>query len=94
MSVRALVLWVGRQGWSMRFRRRTPEECSGELQTGNELIPFHFYPEDGRIELPDRTIFVDSFGWEVNEEGQIVFRSRVSDDPREDDAGNQGESDE
>lgn len=79
MSVRPLVLWVTRQeATAMRFTRRDPELATGVLTDPNGTVPFVFDRVARRLRLPDRDILLDEYGWEVNEQGQIVFQSRRS----------------
>ena len=80
MSVRPLVLWVARQEETvMRFTRRDENIATGVLTDADGTVPFSFDRLAKRLSLPDRDIFLDDYGWEVNEKGQIVFQSRRSD---------------
>ena len=80
MSVRPLVLWVARQEETvMRFTRRDQEIATGVLTDEDGTVPFSFDRLAKRLSLPDRNIYLDDYGWEVNEKGQIVFQSRRSD---------------
>lgn len=80
MSVRPLVLWVTRQEETvMRFTRRDRDVATGVLTDANGTVPFAFDRLARRLSLPDRNIYLDEYGWEVDEEGQIVFQSRRSD---------------
>lgn len=80
MSVRPLVLWVARQEETvMRFTRRDEELATGVLNDADGTTPFSFDRLAKRLSLPDRDIYLDDYGWEVNEKGQIVFQSRRSD---------------
>ena len=77
MSVRPLVLWVTRQEATvMRFTRRDPEMATGFLTDPNGTVPFAFDRNARRLRLPDRDINLDEYGWEVDEQGKIVFQSR------------------
>lgn len=80
MSVRPLVLWVTRQDETvMRFTRRDRNIATGVLRDVNGTVPFSFDRLARRLSLPDRDIYLDDYGWEVDEKGQIVFQSRRSD---------------
>ncbi|MDE0198765.1 MAG: hypothetical protein OXK78_11270 [Caldilineaceae bacterium] len=80
MSVRPLVLWVTRQEETvMRFSRRDRDVATGVLTDANGTVPFHFDRLARRLSLPDRDIYLDEYGWEVDEKGRIVFQSRRSD---------------
>ena len=80
MSVRPLVLWVARQeGTVMRFTRRDQERATGVLTDVHGTVPFAFDRLARRLSLPDRDIYLDEYGWEVDEQGKIVFQSRRSD---------------
>ena len=80
MSVRPLVLWVTRQEETvMRFTRRDRDIATGVLTDANGTVPFAFDRLARRLSLPSRDIFLDEYGWEVDEKGRIVFQSRRSD---------------
>ncbi len=80
MSVRPLVLWVTRQEETvMRFTRRDQELATGVLTDANGTISFTFDRLARRLSLPDRDVFLDEYGWEVDEKGGTVFQSRRSD---------------
>ena len=80
MSVRPVVLWVGRQEeTTMRFTRRDPELATGVLTDAKGTVSFSFDRKSRRLSLPDREIYLDEYGWEVDEKGRIVFQSRRSD---------------
>lgn len=80
MSVRPLVLWVTRQEETvMRFTRRDRNIATGVLTDVNGTVPFSFDRLARRLSLPDRDVYLDDYGWEVDEKGQIVFQSRRSD---------------
>lgn len=76
MSVRPLVLWATRQkGMTLRFTRRDAEVVEGLLTGPGATLPFSFERAARTLRLPDWTLQLDEYGWEVDEEGQIVFRS-------------------
>ncbi len=80
MSVRPVVLWVSRQEeTAMRFTQRDPDLVKGVLTDANGTVPFSFDRKSRRLTLPDREIHLDEYGWEVDEQGRIVFQSRRSD---------------
>ncbi len=81
MSVRPLVLWVTRQEETvMRFTRRDSDLAAGVLTDPGGTVPFSFDRLTRRLSLPDGDIYLDEYGWEVDEKGQIVFRSRHTDE--------------
>ena len=76
MSLRPIVLWASRQpGTTLRFARRDAAAATGSLTGPEGTIAFRFEREARRLILPDRTIHLDDYGWEVDEHGRIVFRS-------------------
>ena len=80
MSVRPLVLWVTRQEETvMRFTQRDKKFATGVLTDADGTVAFSFDRSARRLSLPDRDIYLDEYGWEVDEKGQIVFQSRRSD---------------
>ena len=80
MSVRPLVLWVTRQEETvMRFTRRDSDFAAGVLTDPNGTVPFSFDRLTRRLSLPDGDVYLDEYGWEVDEQGKIVFQSRRTD---------------
>ena len=80
MSVRPLVLWVTRQqATTMRFTRRDADEATGVLTNPTGAVPFTYDRGARQLRLPDRNIYLNDYGWEVDEQGQTVFHSRRSD---------------
>ena len=80
MSVRPLVLWVTRQpSTALRFIRRDSEVATGVMTGPDGTVPFTFDRGARRLHLPDRTIYLDDYGWEVDEQGNIIFQSRRTD---------------
>lgn len=75
MSIKPLAMWAIHNQWTIRFTRRTPDEAQGELNTPGGLVPFRYEPESRRLHLPDRVVHLDPYGWEVDEQGRVVFRS-------------------
>lgn len=63
----------------MRFTRRDPEIAEGVLNGPSGTVAFTFARGPRRLLLPDRTVNLDDYGWEIDENGQIVFQSRSLD---------------
>ena len=63
----------------MRFTQRDPDLVKGVLTDANSTVTFSFDRKSRRLSLPDREIYLDEYGWEVDEQGRIVFQSRRSD---------------
>jgi len=63
----------------MRFTQRDPDVVKGVLTYANGTVPFSFDRKSRRLSLPDREIYLDEYGWEVDEQGRIIFQSRRSD---------------
>ncbi len=80
MSVRPLVLWVSRQqATSMRFTRRDPEVAAGMLTKPSGTVPFTYDRVARQLRLPGQILYLDDYGWEVDEQGRTVFHSRRPD---------------
>jgi|GEM_PF-530522 len=75
MSTKPLVMWAARKQWTLRFAGRTPGEATGTLTTPGGPLDFRFERTARRIHLPEETILVNEYGWEVDEQGRTVFRS-------------------
>ena len=77
MSLRPIVLWASRQpATKVRFASRDEASVTGLLTGPQDTIEFRFEREARRLTLPDRTIYLDEYGWEVDEQGKTVFRSQ------------------
>jgi len=76
MSAKPLVLWAARKQWTLRFSGRAPSESTGIFTTPDGPIDFRYEQEVRRIHLPDETILVNEYGWEVDSKGRTVFRSQ------------------
>ncbi len=76
MSTKPLVLWAARKKWTLRFSARTPAEATGIFTTPDGALDFRYEQAVRRIHLPDETILVNEYGWEVDEKGRTVFRSQ------------------
>lgn len=85
MSLRPVVLWASRQpATKLRFASRDAAAATGLLTAPHGKIAFRFDRKARRLTLPDRTIYLDDYGWEVDERGNTVFRSlpgRGDDEP-------------
>lgn len=80
MSVRPLVMWVARQeATTLRFRRRNGDVAAGVLTGPPGPVAFTYERAARRLHLPERTIYLDEYGWEMDEQGQTVFRSQRTD---------------
>ncbi len=76
MSLRPIVLWASRQpATKLRFACRDAAAATGLLNGPQGTMEFRFEREARRLTLPDRTIYLDEYGWEVDEQGKTVFRS-------------------
>lgn len=62
----------------MRFTRRESERAEGVLNGPDGTVKFVYDRRAGCLHLPDRDIYLDDYGWEVDEQGRIVFQSRRS----------------
>ena len=83
MSAKPLVLWAARKHWAVRFSGRTPAGATGIFTTADGPVGFRYEREARRIHLPDETILLDEYGWEVDEKGRTVFRSQSPRKPKE-----------
>ncbi len=80
MSLRPVVLWASRQPETkLRFASRDAAAATGLLTDAQGAVEFRFERAARRLTLPDRTIYLDDYGWEVDEQGNTVFRSQRGD---------------
>jgi len=77
MSTKPLVLWAARKRWTLRFGSRAPGETTGIFTTPDGPLDFRYEAASRRIHLPDETLLLNEYGWEVDEKGRTVFRSRA-----------------
>lgn len=64
-SVKPLTHWVIYKGYKVYFTARDAGSVEGVLTTPAGKVPFHYDPADLRINLPDATITINEYGWEI-----------------------------
>ncbi|HXF62843.1 MAG TPA: hypothetical protein VNK95_14560 [Caldilineaceae bacterium] len=64
-SVKPLTHWVIYKGYKVHFTARDAGSVAGVLTTPAGKVPFHYDPAALRISLPDATITINEYGWEI-----------------------------
>lgn len=64
-SVKPLTHWAVYKGYRMRYTARSTDEVRGVLTTPDGPIAFAYDPVARTIRLPDASITINEYGWEV-----------------------------
>lgn len=64
-NVKPLTHWIIYKKYTVRFRERLPNSVTGILFTPEEQLPFTYDPQEMSIELPDRKVKINEYGWET-----------------------------
>ncbi len=67
-DVKPLTHWLIYKGYSVRFSQRRPDLVQGVITTPQGELPFDYAPQAMIIRLPERTIVINQYGWEVARE--------------------------
>ena len=67
-NVKPLTHWIIYKQYTVRFTQRQPHEVRGVLTTPAGAVEFRYEPHEMRIHLPDATININEYGWEVESE--------------------------
>lgn len=67
-NVKPLTHWIIYKQYTVRFTQRHPQEVRGVLTTPAGDVEFRYEPQAMRIHLPDATIDINEYGWEVEPE--------------------------
>lgn len=65
-NVKPLTYWLIHNGYTVRFGRRSPESVRGVITTPDGELDFDYVPDAMIISLPDRTVAINQFGWEID----------------------------
>ena len=82
-DVKALTHWIIRQGYTVRFTARRPDQVAGILRTPEGPVEFTYDPAKRVVHLPDRSVPINAYGWETdpthNEFGSVTFDAPPTD---------------
>lgn len=70
-NVKPLTHWIIYKKYTVRFRERQPDSVTGILFTPEGELPFRYEPHEMRVELPDRQVQINEYGWEIDKNGQL-----------------------
>ncbi|RIK56192.1 MAG: hypothetical protein DCC57_03765 [Chloroflexi bacterium] len=65
-NVKPLTHWVIYRGYQVRFTARREGEVRGVLTTPAGPVEFTYDPAARTIHLPDATLAINEYGWEVS----------------------------
>ena len=65
-DVKPLTHWLIYRGYSVRFSHRSPESVQGVIATPEGELAFDYEPQSMTIHLPDRTVVINQYGWEID----------------------------
>jgi hypothetical protein len=77
MTLKPLAHWALQRKYKMRYTQRAENEVRGIFTTpAGEAFAFTFYPSERTLVVGDApAVTLNEHGWEVNERGEVVFRS-------------------
>jgi hypothetical protein len=65
-NVKPLMHWLIYRGYTVRISKRTPSEVEGVMTTPDGPIQFRYEPTAQLIHLPEQTIAINEYGWEID----------------------------
>lgn len=67
-NVKPLTHWIIYKKYTVRFHERTSTSVRGLLTTPEGEVPFTYQPQSQTIELPDRVVAINAYGWETEQD--------------------------
>ena len=67
-NVKSLMHWLIYRGYTVRIGKRAPTEVEGVMTTPDGPLNFRYDPEALLIYLPEQTIAINEYGWEIETE--------------------------
>ena len=67
-NVKPLTHWIIYKKYRVRFQERTSQAVTGILTMPEGEVPFTYLPQQRIIELPDRTVTINIYGWETEQD--------------------------
>lgn len=71
-NVKPLTHWIIYKKYTVRFQERTSQAVTGILTTAAGEVPFRYDPQQKTIQLPDGTVAINDYGWEVHQEASSL----------------------
>lgn len=69
-NVKPLTHWIIYKKYTVHFHKRTPAQVTGILKTPDGDVPFTYEPQTMRVQLPKKTIQINEYGWETEEQSE------------------------
>ncbi len=67
-NVKPLTHWIIYKKYTVRFHERSAQAVTGTLTTPAGEVPFTYRPLSQTIELPDRVVTINAYGWETEQD--------------------------
>lgn len=80
-NVKPLVHWAIYKGYKIRYTDRTAAQVKGILTTPEGEQDFRFDPAALTINLPDRQITINQYGWELSQDAETAANHDTADKP-------------
>lgn len=65
-NVKPLTHWLIYKGYRVRFTRREATSVAGVITTPNGPLDFRYDAAAQVVHLPDRTVTINEYGWELS----------------------------
>ena len=65
-NVKPLTHWLIYKGYTVRFGQRSTDSVRGIITTPEGDLAFDYAPQTMIIRLPNRTIAINQYGWEID----------------------------
>lgn len=79
MTLKPLALFAVHRKYTLRYTQRAADSVQGIFTTkSGEELPFTYRPAERILFIADAApIILNEYGWETNERGEVVFRSKA-----------------
>lgn len=77
MILKPLAHWAQQRKYKLRYTHRAADEVRGLFTTpASDTLTFVYHPAERKLTIGDgNAVTLDEHGWELNERGEVVFRS-------------------
>lgn len=66
VNVKPLMHWLIYRSYTVRITKRAPTEVEGIITTPEGQTTFRYDPTAQVIHLPDKTVTINEYGWEID----------------------------
>jgi hypothetical protein len=71
-NVKPLTHWLIQQGFTVRFRRRSPRSVQGIITAPKGELAFDYDPNTMTIRLPEEVVVINQYGWEIDRKARDI----------------------